>query len=126
MMMVLVITLLKLFVVKWVLLMEVGAGEVDISGVRSKLLLILHLSTTFIVVAEIGAHVPTTSETIAVITKMFFLSAMGLVSKCLYLPEFNFMIKGNTNYGTQLCIIQSNLAITRVEGGRILRRKTAL
>ena len=81
-MMVLVITLLTLYVVKWVLLVE-GAGEVEISGVHFKLLSILHL-TMFRVVAEDGAHVLTTLNTIATTAKMFFLSAIGLVSKCLY------------------------------------------
>ena len=82
MMMVLVITLLTLYVAKWVLVVE-GAGEVEISGVHFKLLSILHL-TMFRVVAEDGAHVLTTLNTIATTAKMFFLSAIGLVSKCLY------------------------------------------
>ena len=75
---VLVITLLTLFVVKWVLL-EAGAGEVEISGVHFKLLLILHL-TTFIVEAENGAHVPTTLKTIVITPRIYSLFVTEPVS----------------------------------------------
>ena len=57
--MVLVITLLTLFAVKWDLLEE-GAGEIQTSGAPSKRLLIL-LLMTFRVVVENGAHALTIS-----------------------------------------------------------------
>ena len=73
-----VITLLTLFVVKWVSLEE-EAGEVEISGVRSKLLLISHLTTSSVVV-ENGAHVPTTLKTIVTTARIYSLSATDQAS----------------------------------------------
>ena len=77
-MMVLVITLLKLFVEKWASPTDL-AGEVEISGVRSNLLSKLHLMT-FIVEAENGAHVPTTLKTTVVTPRTYSLLVTEPVS----------------------------------------------
>ena len=79
--MVLVITLLTLFAVKWDLLEE-GAGEIQTSGAPFKRLLILHLMTLRVVV-ENGAHALTILKTIVVTAKIFSLSVMGQVCKII-------------------------------------------